>query len=375
MCGCTCIGAGLSAAPPSAQVRPDDDNHNNLVTIAREPQVGETPQRALDAWLTPNPLFYVRNHFDTPRIRCESWALRIDGLVSNTVELSLDALKRLPRVTMPITMECAGNNRSDLYPPTPGNQFQSGAVSAAYWAGARLSDALALAGAREGAIEALFEGCDSGEPEPGSPQMPYLRSLPLDVALHPHTMLAYEMNGSPLPSEHGHPLRLIVPGWYGMASVKWLRRITLIDTPYEGYFQGHKYVIEDADGNAEPLTKIGVKSLIGSPAEGAEIAIEKLGEDDVCVTGMAWSGNGRIARVDFSDDCGETWRRAEIVGPSERYAWQKWHCAWRPTRRGDYTLMARAVDASGSVQPMRNRWNKLGYMVNGVKPVRVTVAN
>ena len=308
MCNCTCIGAGLSEAIQSPQVRPA--NEKNLVTIEREPQIGEMPQPALDAWITPNPLFYVRNHFSTPSIRRDDWTLTIDGLVSSPAKLTLERLKSLPRVTLPVTMECAGNNRSDLDPQVPGNQFDGGAVSTAYWAGVRLSDALLLAGIGSGAREALFVGHDAGEPKPGASEMPYTRSLPLDVALHPDTMLAYEMNGKPLPQEHGHPLRLIVPGWYGMASVKWLKSVTITDQPYSGYYQADKYVIEDDLGKTVPLTTMGVKSLIGSPAEGDSVTT-----GDTCVTGMAWSGQRRIARVDFSADGGATWTPAEIVGP------------------------------------------------------------
>ena len=366
MCNCTCIGAGLSVAPASAQVRPE--NTKNIVTIKHEPQIGETPQRALDAWLTPNPHFYVRNHFSIPDIRCSTWSLSIDGLITRERRFTLQQLKRFPRVTLPVTMECAGNNRSDLDPPTPGNQFRNGAVSTAYWAGARLSEVLKSAGVRPNAREVLFEGHDIGNPEPGVSEMPYTRSLPIDVALHPDTLLAYEMNGQELPKEHGHPLRLIVPGWYGMASVKWLRKLTVLDTRYSGYFQGHKYVIEDETGNSVPLTTIGVKSLIGKPIDGGTVSMGK-----VCVTGMAWSGQERIARVDVSSDNGATWEPADIIGPSEKYAWQKWHFTWSPPAPGDYTLMSRAVDERGNVQPMKSRWNRLGYMVNGVKPVDVTV--
>ena len=267
-----------------------------------------------------------------------------------------------------MTMECAGNNRSDLNPPTPGSQFQSGAVSTAYWAGVRLSDVLKPAGIKSSAREVLFEGHDAGRPEPGASEMPYTRSLPIDVALHPDTLLAYEMNGLELPKEHGHPIRLIVPGWYGMASVKWLRRLTVLDTDYSGYFQGYKYVIEDEAGQSVPLTTIGIKSLIGKPAEGDTV---RMGQ--VCVIGMAWSGQERIARVDVSSDSGATWEPADIIGPSEQYAWQKWHYTWTPPAPGDYTLMSRAVDVRGNVQPLKSRWNRLGYMVNGVKPVEMTV--
>ena len=368
MCNCTCIGAGLSAAPQSAQVRPGSEK--NLVTIEREPQIGEMPQPALDAWITPNSLFYVRNHFATPSVQRDQWTLSIDGLVSSPVEVTLERLKSLPRLTLPVTMECAGNNRSDLDPVVPGNQFGGGAVSTAYWAGVRLSDALLLAGIASGAREARFEGSDVGVPKPGASEMPYTRSLPLDVALHPDTMLAYEMSGQPLPQEHGYPLRLIVPGWYGMASVKWLNRITITDEPYSGYYQADKYVIEDDLGKTVPLTTMGVKSLIGGPSEG-----DSLPMSEMCVTGMAWSGQRRIARVDFSADAGRTWSQAELIGPSERYAWQKWRHAWTPDRPGTHTLMSRAVDVDGNVQPIKSRWNRLGYMVNGVKPVEVTVVD
>ncbi len=368
MSRCTCIGAGLSVAPASAQVRPMETN-KNIVPVASEPLIGETPPSALDMWLTPNPHFYVRNHFAAPALRCEEWTLSVGGLVANSAELTLDDVKKLPRVTLPVTMECAGNNRGDLDPPTPGNQFNGGAVSTAYWAGVRLADLLAEANPLPNAREILFEGADSGSPEPGMESTPYLRSLPIEAAAHPDTLLVYEMNGSELPPEHGHPLRLIVPGWYGMASVKWLRRITAIEGGFEGYFQTYKYVIDSGSGDSEPLTSMGVKSLIGSPSEGETLRAGA----PACVSGMAWSGGERIERVEVSADGGETWSAAEIVGPSERYAWQRWHFAWTPEAPGRYALMSRAVDAAGRAQPMRTRWNRLGYMVNGVRPVSVTV--
>ena len=367
MCNCTCIRAGLSAPTEVAQIRPDD-NPKSLVTIEREPMIGETPQRAFDEWLTPNPLFYVRNHFDIPDIHRSEWNLLVDGVVSRETQLTFDQLKELPRVTMPITMECAGNNRSDLDPPAPGNQFQNGAVSTAYWAGVPLKDVLAIAGIADGAREVLFEGHDSGVPAPGEPEMPYMRSLPIDVALHPDTLLVYEMNGCALPKEHGHPIRLMVPGWYGMASVKWLKRITVLDFNYEGFFQTDRYIMEDETGETVPLTSIGIKSVIGSPAEGDAV---RMGE--VCVKGAAWSGDERISAIDVSCDGGETWTRADVFGPSERYAWQRWRYSWSPPAPGEYTLMSRAIDARGNVQPMKTRWNRLGYMVNGVRPVQVAV--
>ena len=153
-----------------------------------------------------------------------------------------------------------------------------------------------------------------------------------------------------------------------MASVKWLKRITVLDTNYEGFFQTDRYIIEDETGNAVPLTNMGIKSVIGSPAEGDEV---RMGE--VCVKGAAWSGGERITAVDVSCDGGETWTRADVVGPSERYAWQHWHYCWTPPAPGEYSLMSRAIDARGKVQPMKTNWNRLGYMVNGVRSVKVSV--
>ena len=368
MCRCTCSEAGRDATIVAEQSRPD--RQKNLVPIENEPLIGETPPGAFVSWLTANPHFYVRNHFSIPHISCSAWNLTVDGLVSRVSALSIEALKSLPRVTLPVTMECAGNNRSDLEPPAPGNQFQSGAISTAYWAGARLSDVLSSAGVESGAMEVLFEAHDSGKPAPDAQEMPYLRSLPIDIAMHPDTMLAYEMNGQPLPPEHGHPIRLIVPGWYGMASVKWLKRITVLDRKFSGFFQTDRYIVEDDSGNAQPLTSIGVKSVIGNIANGDVVRLGR-----VCVEGMAWSGGERIARVDVSVDGGASWTPAEIVGPTERYAWQQWHFSWTPETAGCYTLQSRATDAGGNVQPDETRWNRLGYMVNGIKPVSVTVSD
>ena len=367
MRNCTCTRAGLSASTEVAQIRPDNEP-TSRVTIEREPMIGETPQRALDSWLTPTTLFYVRNHFDIPDIRCSEWKLHVDGVVTRDSHLTLHELKKLPCVTLPVTMECAGNNRSDLDPPAPGNQFQNGAVSTAYWAGVPLKDVLTIAGVGASAREVLFEGHDSGIPAPGEPEMPYMRSLPIDVALHPDTLLVYEMNGRALPKEHGYPLRLMVPGWYGMASVKWLKRISVLDINYEGFFQTDRYIIEDEAGKTVPLSSMGVKSVIGSPDEGDAVRM-----GGVCVRGTAWSGSQRISAVDVSCDGGETWTRADVVGPSERYAWQRWSYCWNPPAPGEYTLMSRAIDACGNVQPMKTHWNRLGYMVNGVRPTRVSV--
>jgi DMSO/TMAO reductase YedYZ molybdopterin-dependent catalytic subunit len=341
-----------------------------LVQIEERPKIGETPQDTLKSWITPNPLFYVRNHFDTPTIDETDWRLTVDGLVSNPLSLTIEDIRDFPKQTLPVMLECAGNNRSDLSPRVPGNPFQNGAVSNAVWAGVPLQALLGMSGIAEGAVEVLFEGGDVGTTAPGAKSEPYLRSLSLDMATHPDTLLAYEMNGEPISKEHGHPLRLIVPGWYGMASVKWLRRITILDQKFHGFFQSDRYVIENENGEAEPVAEISVKSLIGWPQRGTTLL-----NKHQHVTGMAWSGRAPIKRVQFTSDGGESWQDATLVGPSERYTWQQWNFCWTPKGEGHYTLAARAQDQKGNWQPLQTRWNKLGYVIDGVRPVCVNVGS
>lgn len=363
---CTCSQAGATRA--SDEPLCTQPKITNLVPIEMEPLIGETPQATLQSWLTPNPLFYVRNHFKIPAIEANSWNLSIDGHVSSPLTLTLEDFRQFPKQTLPVTLECAGNNRSDLHPQVPGNPFQNGAVSTAIWGGLPLRHLLAQVDMKPGSIEVLFEGLDSGQTEPGKQAAPYLRSLPLDIATHPHTLLAHEMNGEPLTREHGYPLRLIVPGWYGMASVKWLRRISILNEKFSGFFQTDRYVIEEDDGKVKPLANMNVKSLISWPQKGASLSMKTHN-----ISGLAWSGFAEIRHVEFSDDGGETWRDAEMVGPRYRYAWQQWNYLWHPPAPGHYTLMARAEDEAGNLQPMKTKWNRLGYIVNGVKPVCVSI--
>ena len=364
---CTCSQAELDGAV-DAPVRAQPDQ-TTLVPIADQPLIGETPRPALQSWLTPNSVFYVRNHFPTPSVDRSSWKLSIGGHVSRPYELDFRAIESLPKYTLTVTLECAGNNRSDLVPPTPGSKFKDGAVSTAVWAGAALKDVLAGADMLPGSREVLFEGADEGMVGANSPPIRYIRSLPLDVAIHPDALLAYEMNGETLAKEHGYPLRLVVPGWYGMASVKWLSGIEVLDHSYDGFFQTEAYVVEDDDGQPIQLSQMSVKSLINTPVQG-----QTLPNKAVCVSGLAWSGSARIRQVQVSADGGGSWQPAQLTGPSERYAWRQWHLIWAPPGTGHYTLVARAEDEDGNVQPEEARWNRLGYVVNGLKPVCVSVA-
>lgn len=363
---CTCSGAGtnrVTKGPLCSQPK-----NTSLVPIEAEPMIGETPQETLQSWLTPNPLFYVRNHYSFPSTeQTASWSLSIDGNVCKELEFTLENFRQFPRQTLPVTTECAGNNRSDLQPKVPGNPFQNGAVSTAIWGGIPLHCLLDKAGIKDGAVEVLFEGLDTGSPVPEREVEPYLRSLPMDVAMHPHTLLAFEMNGEPLPREHGYPIRLIVPGWYGMASVKWLSRISVLQEKFQGFFQSDRYVFEE-DDEIVPVSSIYTKSLISWPQQNTELPLQAHN-----INGLAWSGNRHIKKVEFSVDDGQVWSEAELVGPRYRYAWQQWNFFWEPKEAGHYTLVARAEDEEGNMQPMETKWNRLGYAINGVRPVCVQV--
>jgi len=340
----------------------------NLKKVGEDPYVGETLQQSLSKWLTPNDSFYVRSHFDFPKISKNEFELVIDGLVDHPISLKLDDLKKLPKKTLSATLECAGNNRSDLSPAVPGNQFSNGAVSNAIWSGVSLRDVLNLVNLKDSVLQILFQGADSGETEKDKAHEPYLRSLSRDMAFDPDTLLAYEMNGEDLPIEHGFPLRLVVPGWYGMASVKWLTKISAIDSPFKGYFQGKKYVLKYTDGTQKPLEEIQVKSLITYPEDNSSIDQKK-----ISIQGIAWSGRNSIESVEVSLDSGQTWNKAELVGPSEKYSWRHWQYLWNVPSDGEYTIMSIAKDTFGNNQPIESVWNELGYAVNGSKPVNITV--
>ena len=341
---------------------------SDLITIDSYPFVGETPPMALRSWLTPNKHFYVRNHFAVPPVDPATWSLSVEGEVVEPLRLTLSEILALPKRAIPATLECAGNNRTDLDPLPAGNRFQSGAISTAIWAGVPLRLVLERASVKTTAKEVLFEGADWGEPEPDVPTTSYRRSLPVEAALDPDVLLAYKMNGEPLSEEHGCPLRVVVPGWYGMASVKWLRRIRVLDHEFHGFFQTDRYVIKTDGCEAKPLSRMWVKSIITWPEGGEALSVH-----EHTVTGFGWSGSGRIVGVEFSADSGKAWRPAQLDDPDNPYAWRPWSFRWTPPAAGHYTLVSRARDEAGNAQPMKSVWNELGYAINGVRPVCVTV--
>ncbi len=355
-------------APGSGLLTPPEEQAP-LIVVREEPFNAEAPIDALRANPTPTPNFYVRSNFAIPTLAAERWRLRVEGAVERPFDLSLDDLLALPARELVVTLECAGNSRLGLAPLPQGEPWGSGAVSTGRWRGAALRDVLGRAGLHGDVIEILFEGADRGEREDADGPLAFARSLPLDKALDPDTLLAYELNGEPLPREHGGPARLIVPGWYGMASVKWPLRMVALEQPFKGYFQAKRYVL-DRPGNPEhePLRAMRVKSTITCPAAGAVLAPGRH-----LVSGVAWSGAGAITRVEISTEGAGVWRPARLLGEPTCYGWRQWEFEWEVACRGRHALRARATDERGNIQPDAAEWNRLGYANNAVQVVVVEV--
>ena len=316
----------------------------------------------------PSAHFYVRNHFQVPKLDSSTWRLDIGGLVERPVSLSLRDLINMRSQTLVVTLECAGNGRSLLDPPVAGEKWALGAVSTAEWTGVPLLEVLDRVGIKSGARELLFRGADCGL-VPGQPErIRFERSLSLDDARSSEVLLAYAMNGEPLPIQHGFPLRAIVPGWYGVTSVKWLTEIKVIDNAFMGHFQSNAYFYEwTRDGQVvrEPVTLQRVRSLIVEPQANQEVE-----RGELAIRGVAWSGAAPIARVEVSI-AGGPWQQAHLVGDRNPYSWQWWELIIRIEESGTITIRARASDLAGRTQPERPEWNRLGYGNNAVQELSV----
>jgi DMSO/TMAO reductase YedYZ molybdopterin-dependent catalytic subunit len=342
-----------------------------LVFQRADPLNCETPLGALiGGRVMPTAHFYVRNHFQIPKLDLSTWRLNVGGLVDRPLTLTLRDLRNMRSLTLTVTMECAGNGRALLDPPTEGEQWGLGAVSVAEWTGVPLVEVLDQAGVKTTAREVLFRGADGGTVAARSGFTRFERSLNVDVARDSDVLLAYAMNGEPLPVEHGYPLRLVVPGWYGVTSVKWLTEIEAIGSAFTGYFQFDRYFYEwERNGQVvkEPVTLQRVRSLITEPAQDGEVEHGVL-----AVRGVAWSGAGPIARVDVSVG-GGTWETASLAGDRHGYGWQRWELITRTPGAGPATLRARATDIAGNTQPERPEWNRLGYGSNTIHEVSIRV--
>ena len=346
---------------------------DKLIVRSVRPEDLETPVALLDSWITPNDLFYVRSHLYAPDITLRDWSLKVDGEVEQQLTLGLDDIKRMPRASLVVTLECAGNGRAFFDPPVAGVQWEKGAVGTARWTGVRLRDVLSRARLKRGAKFVLLDGAD--EPIGNVPD--FVRNIPIRKALHPDTLLAYEMNGEPIPPKHGFPLRAIVPGWEGAYAVKWLKHVSVIDREHEGFFVKTAYRFpskQPAPGAAVdpkdmvPLTGLAIKSIITSPADGARVR-----PGPVVIRGFAWAGELDVARVDVSTDNGATWQAAVLGSQRASYAWREFVFRWSARRPGSYAVLSRAIDSQGRSQPLVARWNPSGYLWNVVDRVRIDV--
>ena len=353
-------GRGFNAAP-ARMPETDGVTAGDLIYVSREPLNAETPLERQVGVITPAARHYVRDHFAIPPAKDH---IAVDGAVRKPLDLALSYIRSLPPRSLVVTLECAGNGRAFLDPPVPGEQWRTGAVGTAEWTGASLRAVLEMAEPLPSAVEVLCIGADAGIPAGMSARISYERSLPIGDALHDDVLLAYAMNGDDLPPEHGAPLRLIVPGWYGMASVKWLSRLRLLERRFVGFFQTDRYVVGD-----RPLREIATRALITWPRDG-----ERLARRPFVARGYAWSGRGDLARVEVSSDGGHSWRDATLAEGIARYAWRQWHADVTPGASGRIVLLARAVTSAGATQPLQEVRNERGYENSAVRPVRIEIA-
>ena len=332
------------------------------------------PLEALRWPITPIGLHYLLIHYDIPRVDAGAWRLEVAGRVERPVALSLEDLQRRERVCLPVTMECAGNGRASMHPRPVSQPWLGEAVGTAVWTGTPLAPLLREAGLDETAVEVLFTGLDRGV-EGGVPQA-YERSLPLAEALEAGAVLAWGIAGDvPLPPQHGFPLRLVVPGWYGMTNVKWLRRITVLDTPFDGYQQSQGYRLRSSeDDPGTPVTRMLPRALMRPPGVPDFLTRRRFVAAGACqLEGRAWSGWGQVSRVEVSTDAGTSWGEAALGDAPGPHAWRSWSHRWEPADAGDYELVCRATDAAGNVQPLEPTWNVGGYANNAVQRIPVTV--
>lgn len=328
------------------------------------------PLEAMAYDITPSGLHYLLIHFDIPLIDADNWRLEVGGAVANAMSLSLDDIRSRPARTIPVTLECAGNGRAQLQPRPVSNPWLLEAIGTAEWTGTSLRALLEAAGLDPGAMEIVFTGGDHGFQ--GEIEQDYARSLPVADAMNPDVILVYEMNGRPLEPQHGYPLRLIVPGWYGMASVKWLTRIEAVTEPFDGYqMRGSYRYRRDDDDTGEPVTRMRVRALMIPP--GYPDFPERnrmMPPGPTTIRGRAWSGMAPINRVEVSID--GSWHDADLDDLVGDYAWRGWSFDWN-AEPGEHTLSCRATDGSGNTQPDEPPWNQGGYGNNSVQSVAVTV--
>ena len=334
----------------------------------------ETPVQYFNTWLTPAEHFFVRNHMHEPStLDASGWKLSVGGEVEKPFAISLAELAKLESHSVVNTLECAGNGRAFQNPKVPGVQWQKGAVSTGRFTGPRLRSLLQRAGVKGTGKHVMFRGLDE---VPGKVP-PFVRSIPIAKAMDPDTLVATHLNGAPLPKHNGFPARAMVPGWIGAASCKWLAEIKVLDKEFEGNFMSPGYRMPNLQvkpGEAvkpedtHPVTALNVKSLISSPSDGLTLRSRA-----VIIQGVAWAGEADIERVDVSADGGDTWQAAELGKDKAPYAWRLFSFKWKAAKLGDYTILSRATDSQGRVQPTAPVWNPSGYLNNAIDQVKVHV--
>jgi DMSO/TMAO reductase YedYZ molybdopterin-dependent catalytic subunit len=349
--------------------------HNGKIVRSEDPLNLEMPFEQLDGFITPTRSFYVRTHFPIPKIDKKKWRLRIEGEIEKPFDLNFEDLLKLPPRTIPMTLECAGNTRNLLEPKVKGVQWGLGAVGNAEWTGVPLSILLERAGVTPNASEIILEGADEGPLEdPKAPRgnVRFARSIPLSKAKN-DVLLAYKLNDVDLPPEHGFPVRAIVPGWYAMASIKWLQRIIVTDKPFTGYYQTLDYAYWKRRGELVelvPLSEIQIKAEIAKPIDGETVPANS----NVRVHGAAWTSDGEITKVEVSTDGGANWDEGKLIDKSAPNAWRLWEYDWKtPAVPGKQTLVARATDSRGRTQPTERDPDRGTYMINHLVPIGVEI--
>jgi DMSO/TMAO reductase YedYZ molybdopterin-dependent catalytic subunit len=340
--------------------------------MTEKPLNAETPVEYLRSWLTDNAVFFKRNQgqfMETP-VNLSEWELSVEGLVAKRLLLTFEDIRRFPKVEVGDTLECSGNSRSLLKQKASGNPWTIGGVGNAIWGGVWLKELLEKAGLQDKARHVGFEGLDKPL---GSSGIKFIRSIPIEKAMS-STLLAYEMNGQPLPLKHGYPLRTLALGWTGANCVKWLHKIMVLEQPYEGFFMDKVYRVfqkgEDPK-SGEVVKDINIKSIIVEPLKD-----QTLPAGIVPIRGAAYAGEAGIEKVEVSVDGGSTWNPAKFIGLQQSYAWRHWEYLWEAKEKGEYSIMARATDTEGRKQPETAKWNVLGYGNNGIREhaVRILIA-
>ncbi len=345
------------------------------IVRSEDPLNLEMPFSTLDSFITPTKSFYVRTHFPIPAIDRNEWWLHVEGEVEKPFAINYEELLKLESRTIPVTLECAGNNRNFLEPKVKGVQWGLGAVGTAEWTGVPLSILLERAGVKTSVCEVILEGTDQGMLEDAkgpSGILKFARSITLAKA-RSEVLLAYKMNGDDLPPQHGFPLRAIVPGWYAMASIKWLQRIIVTNEPFTGYYQTMDYAFWKRRGDVAelaPLTEMQIKAEIARPAQGETIPANS----NVRVHGAAWTSDVEITKVELSTDGGANWNEVTLIDKAMLNAWRRWEFDWKtPAVSGKTALIARATDSKGRTQPVERDPDRGTYMINHLLPITVEV--